>query len=112
MHNNDVNKNDKTELKTFVFEDTEYKTLLTKKFENRAQWKKPDEREIHSHLPGTMKKVEVKPGDKVEKGDVLVVYEAMKMMNSIKSNQKGIIKKVHIAVGDKFPKNTLLLEFE
>ncbi len=112
QNNNEVNEKDKHEFKTFVFEETKYKTLLTPKFENRVKWEKPDERKILSYLPGTLKKLAVKKGDKVEKGDVLLVFEAMKMMNTVKAQQKGVIKEIHMKVGDKFPKNQLLLEFE
>jgi biotin carboxyl carrier protein len=111
MEIDNVNK-EKPEFKTFVFEETSYKTLLTSKFENRVKWVKPDERKIHSYLPGTIKKIAVKKGDKVEKGQILMVFEAMKMMNTVKAGQKGVIKDVHVKIGDKFPKSQLLLEFE
>lgn len=112
QNNNNEKEKGKLEFKTFVFEEAKYKTLLTPKFENRVKWEKPDERKILSYLPGTLKKLAVKKGDKVEKGDVLLVFEAMKMMNTVKAQQKGVIKEVHMKVGDKFPKNQLLLEFE
>jgi biotin carboxyl carrier protein len=112
MQNNEDKEKDKLLFKTFVFEEAKYKTLLTSKFENRVKWEKPDEKKIHSHLPGTLKKLTVKKGDKVEKGDLLLIFEAMKMMNTVKAPQKGIIKEIHVALGDKFPKNTLLLEFK
>lgn len=112
MEKKDIKETDKPEFKTFVLEETKYKTLLTKKFETRVKWEKPDERKILSYLPGTLKKLAVKKGDKVEKGDVLLVFEAMKMMNTVKAETKGTIKDVHVSIGDKFPKNTLLLEFK
>lgn len=111
MQNNNDEKG-KHDFKTFVFEETSYKTLLTSKFENRVKWEKPDERNILSYLPGTLKKLAVKKGDKVKKGDILLVFEAMKMMNTVKAQQNGVIKEIHMKVGDKFPKNQLLLEFE
>jgi biotin carboxyl carrier protein len=110
MQNDDINE--KQDFKTFVFEETKYKTLFTKKFEKRTPWVKPDEKKIHSHLPGTVKKLPVKKGDKVDKGQIILVFEAMKMMNNMRSEHKGIIKNVLVKVGDKFPKNQLLIEFE
>jgi biotin carboxyl carrier protein len=112
MQNDDIKEKGKPEFKTFVFEETEYKTLLTSKFENRKKWEKPDEKKILSYLPGTLKKLAVKKGDKVEKGDLLLVFEAMKMMNTVKAQQKGKIKEILVKLGDKFPKNTILIEFE
>jgi biotin carboxyl carrier protein len=102
----------KLEFKDFVFEETCYKTLFTAKFENRKPWVKPDERKILSYLPGTIKKISVKAGDKINKGDLLLVFEAMKMLNTVKSSQKGVIKQIYVKPGDKFPKNQLLIEFE
>jgi biotin carboxyl carrier protein len=110
MHNNEEQTN--MEYKIFHIDETNYKTLLTKKFENRTKWQKPDERKIYSFLPGTIRKIAVKKGDKVVKGDLLMVFEAMKMMNSIKSEFDGTIKEIHLEVGSKFPKNTLLIEFK
>lgn len=111
MSKNNINEENR-EFKEFILEETSYKTLLTSKFENRVKWEKPDERKIFSFLPGTIKKIAVKKGDKVKKGDILLVFEAMKMMNTIKSQQNGTIKNVHLKIDDKFPKNQLLLEFE
>jgi biotin carboxyl carrier protein len=111
MQNNDNKENGKPEFKSFIFEETKYKTLLTKKFEKRTPWLKPDEKKVFSFLPGTVKST-VKKGDKIEKGQVILVFEAMKMMNSVKSNISGKVKNVLVKPGDKFPKNQLLLEFE
>jgi biotin carboxyl carrier protein len=112
MQNNDKDEKEKLDYKTFVFEETKYKTLFTKKFETRTPWLKPDEKKIFSFLPGTAKKIPISKGSKVDKGDIILVFEAMKMMNTIRSEQKGTIKSVLVKPGDKFPKNQLLIEFE
>ena len=59
----------------------EYKTYLTKKFLERKMWKAPDPLQVLSHIPGSVIEIFVKPGQKVKKGDKLMIYEAMKMMN-------------------------------
>jgi biotin carboxyl carrier protein len=105
-------KGENSNLKTLVINETKYSTLLTTKFENRKKWEKPDENKILSYLPGTAVKVDVKKGDKVKEGQVLVVFEAMKMMNSVKAFQSGTIKDVYVKPGDTFPKNFLMLEFK
>lgn len=43
-------------------------------------------------LPGTVIEVNVKPGDKVNKGDVLLVYEAMKMENNVEAGHDATVK--------------------
>lgn len=42
----------------------------------------------------------VEVGKRVEKGDVLCVIEAMKVMNEIKANQSGVIQEVLLQDGD------------
>lgn len=112
MQNDKKAESEKPELKTLVIEDSHYKTLLTEKFLNKTKWEKPDERKIWSYLPGTLIKLNVKEGDKVKLGQPLLVFEAMKMMNTVKASQDGVIKNILVKPGDKFPKNHLLLEFK
>jgi len=56
----------------------------------------------------------VKVGQKVKKGDVLCILEAMKIMNEIKSSHDGIIRKAVLSDGDMadFGKVLFLLEEE
>jgi len=112
MTNKDSKEDKNQSYKTLEIEETLYKTLLTSKFENRTTWIKPDEKKVFSLLPGTIVKVEVKKGDKVKSGQKLLVMEAMKMLNLVRSDQNGIIKDVYIKLGDKIPKNMFMLEFE
>ena len=53
-----------------------------------------------SPMPGKVVKILVKLGDKVEKGQGLVIVEAMKMENEIKSPIKGVVDKVNFKAGD------------
>ncbi len=53
-----------------------------------------------SPMPGKVVKILVKVGDKVEKGQGLVIVEAMKMENEIKSPANGTVEKVNFAPGD------------
>ena len=112
MQNDKKTEGEKPQFKTLVIEDSNYKTLLTEKFLKKAKWEKPDERKIWSYLPGTLIKLNVKEGDKVKLGQPLLVFEAMKMMNTVKASQDGVIKNILVKPGDKFPKNHLLLEFK
>ena len=45
-------------------------------------------------------KVFVKEGDKVNTGDNLLIYEAMKMENTLKSEKAGTIKSLSVKEGD------------
>ncbi|HEX3010023.1 MAG TPA: acetyl-CoA carboxylase biotin carboxyl carrier protein subunit [Bacteroidales bacterium] len=112
MEKNDTHEGNKPQFKTLVIEDSHYKTILTDKYENRVKWEKPDEKKVYSFLPGTLIKFHVKEGDTVKKGQPLLVFEAMKMMNTIKAAHDGTVKDLVVKPGDKFPKNHLLLELK
>lgn len=51
--------------------------------------------EIAASMPGKVIRVLVAPGDMVEEGQGLVVVEAMKMQNEMKSPKAGQVAKVH-----------------
>jgi biotin carboxyl carrier protein len=102
---------EKKDLKVLKIEDTEYKTTLTSKFENRKVWKEADPKEVHSYIPGSIVSIEVKEGQAVKNGELLLVLEAMKMNNKVVSAIDGKIKKIYVEVGQKLPKGTLLIEF-
>ena len=67
--------------------------------------------EIKAPMPGLVLNVIVEEGQEVNKGDSLLVLEAMKMENIIKSPTVGIVKKILIRKGDKVEKNEILLQF-
>ena len=54
---------------------------------------------IKAPMPGNIMKVNVKPGDAVKKGDVLVVLEAMKMENDVCAPEDGTVASVEVAKG-------------
>jgi biotin carboxyl carrier protein len=63
-------------------------------------------------MPGLVLDVFVNPNTPVEKGAKLLVLEAMKMENIIKSPIDGIVKTVCIKSGDTVDKNVVLIVFE
>jgi biotin carboxyl carrier protein len=89
-----------------------YYTTLTKKYTKRQAWTKPNAKEVLSFIPGTVKDVMVKVGDKVTEGQTLATLEAMKMLNTIYSPFAGKIKCVNTKSGDKIPKGIIMFEFE
>jgi len=68
--------------------------------------------QIKAPMPGLVLNVLVTAGAEVKKGDSLLVLEAMKMENMIKSPTDGVIKKIEIKQGDKVEKNQILINFE
>jgi pyruvate carboxylase subunit B len=62
-------------------------------------------------LPGTVVEVFVKAGDKVEAGQVILVIEAMKMKNSIRSVYSGTISEVLVSAGQSVAHKQPLTKF-
>ena len=56
---------------------------------------------VAAPMPGNILKVEVKQGDAVKAGQILVILEAMKMENEIVSPKDGTVAQVVTKVGDK-----------
>ena len=67
---------------------------------------------IQAPMPGLVLSVDVAVGDAIEKGQAVLVLEAMKMENVIKSPGAGIIKSLAVKPGDAVEKNQVLLELE
>ena len=63
-------------------------------------------------MNGTMVDVSVAEGDKVKKGDTLLVMEAMKMEHNITAPADGTVKAIFFAPGDLVDGGAQLLEFE
>ncbi|MFZ3172691.1 MAG: biotin/lipoyl-containing protein [Carboxydocellales bacterium] len=55
--------------------------------------------DIVAPMPGVIKSIVVKAGDKVKAGDVVVVLEAMKMENEISTKKAGKVKEIKVSVG-------------
>ena len=91
---------------------TLYQTRISSKFENRKCYKPADPRTILSFIPGTVLDIFVKPGDAVKKGDILMILDAMKMQNKLKSPMDGRVKSIAARKGDKVSKGTVLVELE
>lgn len=63
-------------------------------------------------LPGKVIQVLVKVGDKVSKGDALVVLEAMKMEQTIQAQSDGVVEIVAVSEGDQVEAGATLVSFE
>lgn len=68
--------------------------------------------ELKAPMPGLVLNIAVSEGDSIAKGDALLVLEAMKMENIIKSPTDGVIKKIHAVKGNAVEKNQLLISFQ
>lgn len=71
----------------------------------------PDTSEFHlkAPMPGLVISIPVQVGQLVQKGDVLVVLESMKMQNELKSPRAGSIARIRVGTGDRVEKKETLL---
>lgn len=67
--------------------------------------------EIKAPMPGLVLDIRVEEGQEVKKGDPVLVLEAMKMENILKSPTDGIIKKIAVKKGVAVEKNQVLVHF-
>lgn len=68
--------------------------------------------DITSPMPGAIVKINVKEGQKVKKGDVFLVLEAMKMENELKATNECIIQKIFVEEKKSVEKGQILLKLE
>jgi biotin carboxyl carrier protein len=68
--------------------------------------------EIRTSMPGKIVKVLVAEGDEVQEGDGLVIVEAMKMENEMKSPKAGVVTKLGVGEGDTVEAGALLVVVE
>lgn len=88
---------------------TRYKTRLSKKYREREPYKKPDITKVKCFIPGTIVEICVKVGDEVKEGQDLLILEAMKMKNRIKSHASAKIRRIEVTEGQKVAKGDLLI---
>jgi biotin carboxyl carrier protein len=72
----------------------------------------PGQATVSAPMPGVVLSFEVSEGDTVSRGQTLLVLEAMKMKNEIRSERDGVIAKIYPAAGAQVRHGELLMEFE
>jgi biotin carboxyl carrier protein len=104
--------------KTFVFKvnGTPYTTKISDKYDrlidqlgmNVALGQKVGD--IKAPMPGMVLEVAVEVGQAVEKGDKVLILEAMKMENVIKAAGEGVVKAILVSKGTAVEKGQILIE--
>lgn len=67
--------------------------------------------DLTAPLPGTVIEIFVKTGDMIEAGQVVLVIEAMKMKNSIRSTRAGKVTDVMVSAGQTVAHKQALVRF-
>ena len=68
--------------------------------------------DLVTQMPGKVVKISVKPGDEVKEGETLLILEAMKMENEIKTSVAGVVKAVHVKEGRALEQGVLMIELD
>ncbi len=68
--------------------------------------------ELRAPMPGTILSVAVKPGDRLTRGQTVLVLEAMKMKNAIKSPHDAVVQQVLVQPGQAVGYGDTLVRFE
>lgn len=67
--------------------------------------------ELKAPMPGLIVDIRVAPGQTVQKGDPLLVLEAMKMENILKAPTDGVVGAIKIGLRDNVTKGQVLVQF-
>ncbi len=68
-------------------------------------------KDVKAPMPGLILDIAVKVGDEVQKGDKLLILEAMKMENVVKSPGEGKISAIKVEKGQNVEKNQVIILF-
>jgi biotin carboxyl carrier protein len=68
--------------------------------------------DIKAPMPGLVLNVLVENGQAIQKGDALLILEAMKMENVLKAPSDGVVRKVRISKGDTVEKNQIMIDLD
>jgi len=89
---------------------TLYTTRLSPRYAGRKAYAPPHPGRIYSFIPGTVIEVLVRQGEQVNEGDDILILDAMKMKNRLKSHVSGKVVAVNVKPGDRVSKGMVLVE--
>jgi len=67
---------------------------------------------IKAPMPGLIIDILVEPGQSIEKGDAILILEAMKMENVLKADGEGVVKSIELGKGTAVDKGQIIIEME
>lgn len=106
------------EIEVFVDGESFTVSIPNKKATTRSVWKKKEAKEvikegvITAPIPGMIIEFKKKNGDEVKAGEIVVVLEAMKMMNNFAANKDGVISGIKFESGDSVTKGDILFSID
>ena len=86
--------------------------IFSKSISKKIKIDEKNSSHVGSPLPGQISKIYIKVGDRVIKGDNLLVIEAMKMETTVTAETSSVIKSINVETGDNVESKDLLIELE
>ena len=74
--------------------------------------RRQDQGALEAPMPGRVAAVKAEPGQRVARGEELLVVEAMKMENALRAPRAGIVRAVHVTAGEMVAPGRPLVEIE
>jgi pyruvate carboxylase len=82
---------------------------LATKVKHRAKAALTDPKQIGAPIPGLIATISVTAGQKVKKGDKLLMMEAMKMQSTVSAPLDGVVDEILVNIGDTVESKDLLM---
>jgi len=86
--------------------------ILAEEREGARAARRHDKGALEAPMPGRVAAVRVAAGQRVAKGEELLVVEAMKMENALRAPRDGVVRAVHVSAGDTVAPGRPLVEIE
>ena len=68
--------------------------------------------DVEAHITGTVWKIEVKQGDKVDEGTCVAILESMKMEMPVEAEDEGTVKEIVVSEGQAVSEGDTLVVLE
>jgi biotin carboxyl carrier protein len=95
-----------------VIDDTGYETEIPEGYIRKLKKETTGKKEIRAIIPGVISDVKVKKGQMVKEGNVVIILEAMKMLNLIEAETDGRVGEILVSAGDRVAKGQLILRID
>ncbi len=98
-----------------LFQGISYEALVEEEMEKQLRMassgsiSEAAEYHLKAPMPGLVAMVFISDGDQVQKGDVLIVLESMKMQNELKAPRAGMVTQMRVKPGDGVEQRQILL---
>ena len=89
---------------------TDYKTILPESYLKRTKYRMPEVEMVRSFIAGTIWKIYAKEGQRVKKGDKLLILEAMKMKNRLLAPATGKVRDIYVKEGENVKRDQILFK--